>query len=382
MSEKDRKQDMIQNREKEDSKITPDSMETGRKTYDSIEIPEELRERIDKTITSMDREELKKAAWKKRKKQKKILILRTVGSAAAALFICFTVGLNTSEVFARELADVPILGAIAKVLTVRSFDGKEGDLNKHIEVPEIQIQEEENSGHTTDGETMSSSQDGKETQSQAEGMDETGQESGKETSFEDSSESGGETDATESFAGDINAEIQKIVDEHIAQARQNFEDYKEAFFATGGTEEEWGDRDMNVQVDYEVKYQKGNILSMVLTTFEGWAYAHQEEFYYNLDLSENRELTLADVLGEDYVNICNESIDSQIKERIAADENNIYFGYNSGDDGMIEGFTTVTADTTFYINEKGNVVVTFPEYEIAPGYMGAQEFEIGPGMGI
>ena len=173
MSEKDRKQDMIQNREKDDFKIAPDSMETGRKTYDSIEIPEELRERIDKTITSMDREELKKAAWKKRKKQKKILIFRTVGSAAAALFICFTVGINTSEVFARELADVPILGAIAKVLTVRSFDGKEGDLNMHIEVPEIQIQDEENSGHTTDGETMSSSQDGKETQTQTEGVDET-----------------------------------------------------------------------------------------------------------------------------------------------------------------------------------------------------------------
>ncbi len=33
-------------------------------------------------------------------------------------------------------------------------------------------------------------------------------------------------------------------------------------------------------------------------------------------------------------------------------------------------------DPGFYLNEKGNVVVVYPKYEIAPGYMGIQEFEI------
>ena len=40
------------------------------------------------------------------------------------------------------------------------------------------------------------------------------------------------------------------------------------------------------------------------------------------------------------------------------------------------GFVTVTADTPFYINEKGNPVVVFEKYEIAPGFMGRPEFEI------
>ena len=30
----------------------------------------------------------------------------------------------------------------------------------------------------------------------------------------------------------------------------------------------------------------------------------------------------------------------------------------------------------FYINEKGRIVIVFEKYEIAPGYMGTQEFEI------
>ena len=40
------------------------------------------------------------------------------------------------------------------------------------------------------------------------------------------------------------------------------------------------------------------------------------------------------------------------------------------------GFTTVDETTSFYINEAGNPVVVFPEYTIAPGAMGVQEFEI------
>ena len=40
------------------------------------------------------------------------------------------------------------------------------------------------------------------------------------------------------------------------------------------------------------------------------------------------------------------------------------------------GFTTIGSDQEFYINEAGNPVVVFEKYEIAPGYMGALEYEI------
>ena len=39
-------------------------------------------------------------------------------------------------------------------------------------------------------------------------------------------------------------------------------------------------------------------------------------------------------------------------------------------------FKTITDETPFYINESGNPVIVFAKYEIAPGYMGYQEFEI------
>ena len=267
--------------------------EDGKKVYDNIEIPEELNNVVKDAIHSMD----KGKSIKKHRTHNAVRIFRYCGTAAAALLVCMTIGLNTNEVFAREMGELPIIGSLARVLTIRSYHEKD------------------------------------------EGHD--------------------------------------IVDDYVADAKQKFAEYKEAFFATGGTEEEWGNRDIAVNVDYEVKYQQGNILSMVLITDEAWVSAYGVRYYYNLDLSQNRHLTLQDLLGDNYVEIANESIIRQMKERDAADENAVYWGIGkAADDGMIDGFQTVDENTSFYINADGNPVVCFEKYEVAPGYMGFQEFEI------
>lgn len=273
---------------------------------------------------------------KTNKNQKVVRIFRTVAAAAAGLLVCMTVGLNTSEAFAMEMSRMPVIGSLAKVLTIRSYHGTEGDLEIDMDVPEISKEQ------TALAET------------------ETAPEADK-------------------FTGDINAEIQKIVDDYMAEAKEEFEAYKEAFFATGGTEEEWGGRTMDIDVDYTVKYEKDNILSLELITAKGWVSAQEEHYFYNLDLAADKYLTLEELLGADYVEVANASIRQQIKDRILADENAIYFGFNAEGEAApedIEGFTTVTPDTEFYVNENGNVVIVFEKYEVAPGYMGMQEFEI------
>ena len=40
------------------------------------------------------------------------------------------------------------------------------------------------------------------------------------------------------------------------------------------------------------------------------------------------------------------------------------------------GFTTITPETNFYINEAGNPIIVFQKYEIAAGAAGMPEFEI------
>ena len=42
------------------------------------------------------------------------------------------------------------------------------------------------------------------------------------------------------------------------------------------------------------------------------------------------------------------------------------------------GFQGIKPDQSFFINDRGNPVIVFEKYEIAPGSMGIQEFEITP----
>ena len=324
--------------------------ENGKRTFEQIEIPEELKETVERAVHSVDK---KKSAARYRQRRL-VRAARNIGVAAAAVLLCMTVGVNTNEVLAKELGQLPVIGSLVRVLTITSYHEEDGDHDITVNVPEIEVEE---TGTAGTGEVPQTEEASGETASAG----------------EESTEAAGMSDADIEEA--VNAQIQKIVDDHVAQAKEKFAEYKDAFFATGGTEEEWGGRTMDINVDYEVKYQEGSVLSLVLKTSEAWVAAQELRYYYNIDVAQNRELTLKDLLGEDYVNIANESIRRQMNERAAADENLVYWGVTETE-SSIDGFVTVDENTDFYINEKGNPVVCFAEYEVGPGFMGIQEFEI------
>ena len=145
---------------------------------------------------------------------------------------------------------------------------------------------------------------------------------------------------------------------------------------TGGTEEEWEAHDIKIHVGYEIKAQTERYLSFAVQGTENWSAAGSETRYYNIDLKDYKMVTLADVLGRDYVRIANESILRQMEDRKKKDG----IAFWSGSEG---GFTGITDKTAFYMNENGNPVIVFDKYEIAPGAYGKLEFEIGrTGEGI
>lgn len=296
--------------------------ENGKQTYESIPIPEKLNEMVAQTIASQNKEEIRMSYENKKTTAKTSRPLwKGCMAAAAAFLVAGTVGLNASPAFAEEMSKVPVIGQLAQVLTFRSFEGIVDDVELDVTVPVVK------------------------------GMD------GKE------------------LPSKVNAQIQQLTTNYEAEAKAELAEYKEAFFATGGTEAEWADRTMSLYIDYEVKHFADDILSLQVTTAKSWVAAEEAYHFYNMDLANDTELTLADVLGENYVEICNKSITDQIEARLGMDENAAFFGFGD-DDGLIEGFTTVTEDTPFYLNAEGDVVISFPEYSIAPGSMGIQEFVI------
>ena len=270
----------------------------ARDEYESTPIPEELEQRVQAGIRqgrSAGRAKRHGFRW---------------GIGVAAACVVMIGGLNVSPTFAAAAADVPVLGGLFQVLTVRNYETVKDGIDYDVSVPEVEA-------------------------------------------------GGALTEA-------VNAQIQERVDAHLAQAQADWDAYKEAFLATGGTEEELGDREMDVIIDYEIKAQTDTTVSFVVDFAEGWVASMQQRYCYNLDIAADKDITLADVLGEDWVNICNAAVQTYIDQ----DTTGLFF---SADEG---GFTTVDEATSFYLNEDGSVTLVFPEYTIAAGAAGTVEIPV------
>ena len=89
---------------------------------------------------------------------------------------------------------------------------------------------------------------------------------------------------------------------------------------------------------------------------------------YNINKEDKTVLTLEGMFGNnDYVDVLSKNILSQMKERTKKDSNDVYF---------VDNTFKIKKDQPYYINNKGELVICFDEYEVAPGSAGLVEFVI------
>ena len=127
---------------------------------------------------------------------------------------------------------------------------------------------------------------------------------------------------------------------------------------------------VEVNLDYEITYQDENLISFVITKSESMASAYQEQYFYNIDIQNGKELNLKDVLGADFKKIVDMEVEKQIQKRTKQDKNNMYF---TKEEGGFSGIDNEYHD--FYINNDKKIVIVFQKYDIAPGYMGIQNLK-------
>lgn len=251
---------------------------------------------------------------KQNTKEYKMKYVKYVLSTVSCVFLTFVVIVNLSPSFASSISDIPIIGNIAKVFTIEEY--KEEDEQKLInaKIPGI-----ENTGNTE-------------------------------------------------LEKRINYEIALKMNEVLEEAEDRAAEYKKAIIETGGKEEDY--QPINIQIDYEVGYSSDKIVSFVILKSETLASAYTERYFYNIDIETGKNLNLRDLLGNDYKNIIDETIYKEIEER-SKNPDNMYF---VEEEMKFSGIKNEYQN--FYINTDGKVVIVFEKYEIAPGYMGAQEFVI------
>ena len=256
--------------------------------------------------------EAKISERKERTKQRTIKVAAT----AAALVGAFVILPNTSATIAHAMEQIPIVGQLVEAVTIREYEYDSDRFKADIDLTEIKVENQAEDSKVQ------------------ENLDRTTEE--------------------------INTEIKKITDDLIAQFEADLKQ-KEGY--------------QDMVVKSEVLTTTPDYFTLKLMCYWGAGSGYQWNYYYTIDLNTGERLALKDIFadGADYITPISENIKAQMQAQMDADEM-VYYWLN--DEIEAWNFKAITDDTSFYLNERGNVVIGFNEGDVAPMYMGCVEFEI------
>lgn len=271
-----------------------------RDIYMQTEIPEELPGLVEGAI----RRGTRRAA-----RRRNAIRIASPIVAACAVFVLM---LNTVPTFANAMYEVPVLGEVCRVLTVRSYHYEDEKKNVNIEVPAIDV------------------------------------------------EFGGAD-----WAENVNQLIETTVENEVAQSEARAEEYYDAFIATGGTPEEY--HPIGIQVDYEVYYASDEVLSFAVIKTETLASAYETFHYYNYDLQTGEELSIEDIAGADWRDRAKAALIELISNPGEGES------YWDMDDEALEA---ALDEAQFKLDSTGAPVLVFQKYSLGPGVMGRPELTL------
>lgn len=263
----------------------------------------------------------------------------TAAAACAALLVALP---NTSMGVAHAMSQIPLFGRLVEVVTFRDYTYEDDRNSAQIQVPELIVG---TIGENSEGDTLSQ---------QPSEDDLTVANDGKAADTE-------EKEKLKRTVEEINAQIQEITDRMI----QEFEENRKA---------EWSYQDIIVKS--ELLGVTDDYFTLKLFCYQGAGSGAQWNYFYTVDLNTGERLSLKDLFqeGADYITPVSEDIKRQMREQMAQDEMKKYWL----DDPEVDfwEFSAIAEDTSFYLDENGQLIICFDEGDVAPMYMGCVEFVI------
>lgn len=269
---------------------------------------------------------------KKNNKGKYVRAGKIAAWAAAAAVAAFVIIPNTSAKAAYAMEQIPILGNVIKAVTIREYNYESERFEADIK--EVELQKEEIKPQ------------------------------------------GGLPEAGEAVSDNRQEEIEQKTDESIAIINESVEDMTNRLIAEFEEQVALGESYGGVYMDHEVMSNTDTWFTLKLDVAQVAGSGAQWQYYYHIDKTTGEIATLKDLFieGADYITPISENIIKQMRERMAADDSLYYW---VDDEEVPEwNFKEIKEEQNFYLNEQGQIVVCFDEYEVAPGYMGLVEFTI------
>lgn len=231
-------------------------------------------------------------------------------AGVAAAAVILTTSVNLSPAFAQSLEKVPVIGSVVNVLTFKEFKVDEGNYQANIKVPAVEQLENKSLEQMLNAKYLE--------------------------------------------------EGQQLYEKFMADMEQ------QQAFGEGGH--------LSVSSGYEIKTDTEQLLSVGRIIEETAGSSMTTLQYDTIDKQNEILITLPSLFGDtSYVEVISEYIIQQMEEQMKADPSKMYF-IDTPDAPMADGFKTIAENQNFYVNAENKLVISFNEYEVAPGYMGTVEF--------
>ena len=270
---------------------------------------EEMKSRLENTIRQAKEENKKVRFFKK--------IPKKIGYGAVAAVLAITILTNYNEQMAYAMAEVPVLGAISKVVTFREYVKNDGNMEANIKTPKVE----------------------------------------------------GESESVK----DLNEQMEAYTN----TIKKNYEADLEIMMKEEGADIDALTNKESVTTDYEVVTDNEAILSIRMNTTIAMAGSNSFSKCYTLDKKTGKILQLKDLFqeGSNYQKVISQEIKDQMRTQMKEDEDKSYF-IDTKDVGEGFDFEQIKADQNFFIDNDGHLTIVFDKYEVAPGYMGVCTFMI------
>lgn len=299
--------------EKKDLTKLEKRIAAGREAYRNIPVPEEMERRIREAT--------------KEQKQGKAYRFRIAVAAAAAVALLVLLP-NTGADIAYAMGNLPVLGKLFQAVTFRDYQYESERFNANVEVPQIVVEDT--------------------------GKKETGETAAEEEKTEDSQK-------LQETIEKVNFDIDKVTDQLL-----------EEFTASAELGESYG----SLEIHHETVTDNERYFTLKLSIYQGAGSGMESYKFYTIDKQSGLQVHLKDLFREDsgYNEVISEEIRNQMRTLMAEDEMNMYW-VDSTDMPELN-WQGLREDQNYYFDADGNIVIVFDEYEVAPGYMGAQEFTV------
>lgn len=232
--------------------------------------------------------------------------------SVAAFFLIFVITPNVSREAAAAMEDIPILGELVRVVTLRNYTYCDEYHHADVHTPQVELPSDL-------------------------------------------------SDTLKDSVNTINQNVQTLTNRLIEKFETDMAMYGDSAHSDIGSQ-------------YRVITDSDTWFTLEIMIYYGSGSGSVQYKYYHIDKTTGKIAVLSDLFREetDYQTAIAGNILDQMKERMAAGQGTYWIESEFPDND----FHSITADQNFFFSDGGNIVIRFDEYEVAPGSEGCPQFEI------